>query len=1707
MKRKKKLLQILLAVLMAINQLIFFVPLNADETESETETASETETETETQTESETSSETTEGSVKETVKSEKVTSAKNGKEFVKGVSRLPKKYRIMTSSKKKSRPEFKGAQGIDYGGSLVLSFGSKEEYDQALKELEKSKTGYSVDGSFTICSDVSSTNRKDIKINPDAKTRIAVIDTGSDIANEKISVLGDDGSDVNGHGTSMVSLILEQTEDSYIISIKAIGDNGKGSVSDVYAAVRYAIDHGCEYILMAISVKDNGNFGEFISLIKEAADKGIKVIASAGNNGTDASEYLPAGIKGVITAGAVNDEGYKISTSNYGDMVDYYIPAFSTSEASAILAGLMIAGRADECATAYKKKEKDTEPEITQAPEETEDDEFEVNKSSMTWPTKSDLISAGYYHSDLFGAAVIEACKAMKGVSYGTGNGQADCMRYVNLAYAQALHLISGLKVTNGKIPGVTRSNGVVKYNGTNLSGSKYKLVDGCTTWAKTSPHKIGVPGGLNIKNNGGLEACLKKLGAMRGSIILFGEKNSSGVFRYSHAAIYAGSGKTVYDAPGGSQTAGVPYSRSEGGSGGKTHTHVAVLNYATYNYDDKTTVTKTSSNTALTGDNACYSLEGTKYGLYNSSDTLIHEFVLDKDGKTDTYKFTNLNDKYYVRELSAGKGYMINTKKYNVDLSAPTSTGLVTVKVSDDPISSDGKLILEKKDTDCWGTVTDAQMSGAVFRVDYYDSTSIESYKDLTGEDGSTKPKPKASVEISGKDISANTAQFEISFKTLSEADSNGYFSKLKGLNKLPLGTYVITEIKAPEGYTVADQTKPLIMKIRQEGNNAVTYYTADPSLFQVLEDKIILSEKTALGKAKLLKKITINEDDETDTSAYSPEGTTYEIYYKTSGKLAVTVIFGKDGKPAEIIYPDGIKATNEGGTIILPAGDYCAKETHSGYGLYLDTSEKEFTVTEDKVTAFEFSDEPMYTRFDCLLKKVRSSSLPDQIISMIPVEGAQFDLSYYAGFYEGESYKDKTPSRRWIFKTDEEGKLYYDAHHLVTGDDLFENAVGEYIVPQGTYVLTEVKAPSGAVLSKEARVIVVRFAKDIVKGSSADPEKTWASLSTMFKESVTGIKDGVMEFYNEYESSVSTVAVSTATGSKQIAAVTGVGITDTLTYKNLLPGYSYKIRAWLVRSDGTIVVKPFDTTIQISGEQERNGTVKIPFVIDAASLAGETLTVMEEIYIINDEGKEILYLKHDDINNKDQQITVPDIRTELIDEKIDEYKNPDNLKFASYGKDVRITDFVAYSNLIKGKKYKVTGTLLIKETGKPFLDPKGKPYTASTEFTADKTDGYVKVVFEHVDTTVLSGALVCGEKLSSDGIDLITHYDLNDKDQTVTVPKIKTSACDDSNKTKTLTYSETADISDTVTYSGLKSGSKYQVTGTLMNKETGKPYTDPDGKTYTKTIEFIANAPEGTVEVLFKDVKISYEYTQIVVFEKLADTVKKVTIAFHEDINDTDQTVYRPQASTVASSKAGNKTIETGSGNTKITDKVMYKGFTPGKTYSAVATLYKTNGTQITTNGVPVTGKVVFTPERSDGTVEVPLTFSLKSLEFGESVVIFENIYDVATKEEVSSGTQTSDIEIVRHADLNNKDQTLTYKNPRIPKTGEEISPALVVGLLILCSAAGPMGLAIRVKRGGRFQAPRRSRRKPDVSSLWCSLKRRMRDGSSRVWRNWSP
>lgn len=392
MSIKHKIISGVIATFMLINPIAPFSTVFADEISEPTETvtieteASET-SETEEQEETDQTEETVESEVEYTVESEEtqpeetktvvsetsetrapptetestepseteeanvIVEASDSEEMLKLIADMPSCDRLIVRTSV-DLSDVNATYGVYYDGSYVLGFANLTDCDAAVSYFESEGIEYSVDGEFGICGRSGILNN--VQINPDATTKIAIIDTGSDIANEAISVIGDDASDANGHGTAMASYVLENTNDAYIISIKAFGSDGKGDVSDVYTAVQYAINSDVDVILMAFSLRDNGNYDAFKALVAEAEANGITIIAAAGNKNADASGYIPANINGVITVGAIDADGYKLSTSNYGDVVEYYVNAESTSQAAAVFAGKYIAGTTSDVATSYE---------------------------------------------------------------------------------------------------------------------------------------------------------------------------------------------------------------------------------------------------------------------------------------------------------------------------------------------------------------------------------------------------------------------------------------------------------------------------------------------------------------------------------------------------------------------------------------------------------------------------------------------------------------------------------------------------------------------------------------------------------------------------------------------------------------------------------------------------------------------------------------------------------------------------------------------------------------------------------------------------------------------------------------------------------------------------------------------------------------------------------------------------------------------------------------------------------------------------------------------------------------------------------------------------------------------------------------------------------------------------------------------------------
>ena len=99
--------------------------------------------------------------------------------------------------------------------------------------------------------------------------------------------------------------------------------------------------------------------------------------------------------------------------------------------------------------------------------------------------------------------------------------------------------------------------------------------------------------------------------------------------------------------------------------------------------------------------------------------------------------------------------------------------------------------------------------------------------------------------------------------------------------------------------------------------------------------------------------------------------------------------------------------------------------------------------------------------------------------------------------------------------------------------------------------------------------------------------------------------------------------------------------------------------------------------------------------------------------------------------------------------------------------GTNVTLVDTVTYKGLTEGKTYVLKGTIMDKASGQPI------GVTAETTFTAEASDGSVEVTFTF-DTTKLQGkTLVVFETLyDTQGNLIVDHSDLNDEDQTVSVP-----------------------------------------------------------------------------------------------------------------------------------------------------------------------------------------------------------------------------------------------------------------------------------------------------------------------------------------------
>ena len=298
-------------------------------------------------------------------------------------------------------------------------------------------------------------------------------------------------------------------------------------------------------------------------------------------------------------------------------------------------------------------------------------------------------------------------------------------------------------------------------------------------------------------------------------------------------------------------------------------------------------------------------------------------------------------------------------------------------------------------------------------------------------------------------------------------------------------------------------------------------------------------------------------------------------------------------------------------------------------------------------------------------------------------------------------------------------------------------------------------------------------------------------------------------------------------------------------------------------------------------------------------------------------------------------------------------------------------------------------------------------------TPFRPATKDGTVDVTFSFNGKSCAGKTLVAFERLYLAGSLFAEHEDINDVDQTITVPKVITSAYEAKTGTHTAGAGKEVTVKDLVKYSNLVPGT-YSVKGTLMNRKTGKPVRS-GGKKLTAEKTFTAKKPEGSVLLSFTFDASALGGDTVVVFEELY--LEKDLIAEHRDLTDAEQSVSIVRINTNAHFKGNDSRKAAASANMTVVDRVSLEGLTIGEKYTIRGRLMdKSTGKELKVNGKSVTAEKIFTAKAEASYVDIEFIFDGSKLARKRAVVFEKLLY--------------AGVEITKHEDLNAKNQIVTIE-----------------------------------------------------------------------------
>lgn len=590
--------------------------------------------------------------------------------------------------------------------------------------------------------------------------------------------------------------------------------------------------------------------------------------------------------------------------------------------------------------------------------------------------------------------------------------------------------------------------------------------------------------------------------------------------------------------------------------------------------------------------------------------------------------------------------------------------------------------------------------------------------------------------------------------------------------------------------------------------------------------------------------------------------------------------------------------------------------------------------------------------------------------------------------------------------------------------------------LTPGKTYKVTgtlyeKVKGKDGKVTEKKFTV----NGKDVTAETEFTAEKSSGEVEVTFTFDASAIKDGTELVAFETVSSdgheicahadiedegqtvtvtkpeVGTTATDGFDGDKNVVADTDATVTDTVHYKNLTPGQTYKVTGTLYQKvtdkDGKVTKKKLtvdgkDVTAETEFTAETSdGDATVTFKFDASGIKDKTPLVAFESLSYKD--KELC--AHADIEDEDQTVTVnqPSVGTTATDKL-------DGDKTVIADAESSVTDEVAYDHVLTGKPYTMAGILMDAKTGLPVLTGEG-----AKKFTEDDLVKF---------TTGLLDVLGFKSDSDEDGIDWSAVKSL----PTASIDLSKVTAYAEVNKE-------------------LLSCLVYQTAEFTPEKESGSIDMD-----YTFNSNDVIDRLSGETKNL-----VVFEVMFKGSIENASDETPVSIVASECDKDNEGQTVKLAPSTigTTATDKSdGDHELMAGK-DAVITDEVKYEGLIPGKEYTLHATLMdKKTGEPLKVADKGVTAELKFTPNSENGTVSIDLgEFDATSLD-GHTLVVFEEL----TKQSDIDG-DTTDVTVAEHKDINDEGQSVTVTSTpagsTYGKTGVDMTNiAIAIGILLIAA-----------------------------------------------------